>query len=250
MSPTTAPDQNDAWALFLDVDGTLLEIAATPHEVVVTERLKRLLKDVHARLDGALALVSGRNLESLDQLFAPMRLCASGIHGCERRMPDGSVIEPDVDLRKLAPVREALISYVQANEGLLLEDKRYGLALHFRRVPHLGAEARERMQALLVELGPEFALQAGKCVFELRPAVWTKGAAVATFMREPPFRDRRPIYIGDDLTDEDAFAVVNAFGGLSIRVGETTSTLAQHTLPGVTDVLNWLESNPPARARG
>jgi trehalose 6-phosphate phosphatase len=249
MSPTTAPDQDDPWALFLDVDGTLLEIAATPHEVQVPDRLKRLLNQLHARLDGALALVSGRSLENLDQLFAPMRFCASGIHGCERRMPDGTVIEPDVDLRPLAAVRDRLTAFVEAHEGLLLEDKRYGLALHFRRVPQLGAQSRELMQTMLGGLGPEFALQAGKCVFELRPAAWTKGASVATLMREPPFRERRPIYIGDDLTDEDAFAVVNAFGGVSIRVGETTSTLAQHTLSGVSDVLNWLEKNPPARVR-
>jgi trehalose 6-phosphate phosphatase len=249
MSPTTAPEDERPWALFLDVDGTLLEIAPTPHEVVVTDRLKRLLNDVYVRLDGALALVSGRSLESLDQLFAPLRFSASGIHGCERRTPDGCVIEPDVDERKLGAVRDALATYVQANEGLLLEDKRYGLALHFRRVPHLGAEARDFMQTMQAQLGPDFALQAGKCVFELRPAAWTKGASIATFMREPPFRDRTPVYIGDDLTDEDGFAIVNALGGLSIRVGDAASTLAQHRLPGVSDVLRWLETNPPARVR-
>jgi trehalose 6-phosphate phosphatase len=249
MSPTTASDDERAWALFLDVDGTLLEIAPTPYEVVVTDRLKRLLNDAYLRLDGALALVSGRSLESLDQLFAPLRFSASGIHGCERRTPNGCVIEPDVDASKLAVVRDALMTYVQANEGLLLEDKRYGLALHFRRVPHLGAEARDLMQTMQAQLGPEFALQAGKCVFELRPAAWTKGASIATFMREPPFRDRRPVYIGDDLTDEDGFAVVNALGGLSVRVGDATSTLAQHRLSGVSDVLLWLETNPPARVR-
>jgi trehalose 6-phosphate phosphatase len=249
MPPTTGIDPDEGWALFLDVDGTLLEIAPTPQQVVVPDHLRGLLNDVYVRLDGALALVSGRSLESLDQLFAPLRFSASGIHGCERRTPDGCVIQPDVDQRKLDAVRNVLIAFVEANEGLLIEDKRYGLAVHFRRVPHLGAEVRERMQAMLSQLGPEFALQAGKCVFELRPSAWTKGASIATFMREPPFRDRRPIYIGDDLTDEDAFAVVNAFGGVSIRVGEATSTLAQHRLASVPDVLRWLETNPPARAR-
>jgi trehalose 6-phosphate phosphatase len=248
LSLTPLPGKT-GWALFLDVDGTLLEIAETPHDVHVRASLKALLSELQARLDGAVALISGRSLYGLDRLFAPLLFCASGIHGCERRAADGRVFRPTLDQHAYAQACHSLLEFAHRHEGLLLEDKRYGLAMHYRRAPHLGAEVHEVMSATLAQLGPDYALQPGKFVLELHPAAWTKGSSVNEFMRESPFFNRTPLYIGDDVTDEHAFAAVNELGGVSIRVGEAAGTLAQHRLAGVSEVIRWLQSNPPAVPR-
>lgn len=233
------------WALFLDVDGTLIEFAETPQSVHVPTGLKQLLDDVRGRLDGALALVSGRSLASLDQLFAPLRLIASGVHGCERRAADGIVMRPEVDAAMIARVRNDLADFVRSHEGLLLEDKHYAVALHYRRAPHLEEAVYRIMEQMRVYLGPTFALQAGKSVVELRPGEWTKGTSIEAFMQEAPFAGRTPVFLGDDVTDEDAFAVVNAMNGISIKVGSPAPTLAKHRLGNVAEVLRWLQSVPP-----
>lgn len=240
-----AAARNDrGWALFLDVDGTLLEIAETPQAVHVSMSLKHLLEDVRWRLDGALALVSGRSLANLDQLFSPLRLIASGVHGCERRTADGHVLRPEVDAATIARVRSQLADFVRGHEGLLLEDKHYAVAMHFRRAPEMQNEVYRIMNEMQVQLGPTFGLQAGKSVLELRPSSWTKGSSITAFMQEAPFVGRTPVFIGDDVTDEDAFAVVNELSGMSIRVGNPTATLARHRLGGVSDVLRWLQAVP------
>lgn len=244
MSDST-PHSKRGWALFLDVDGTLLEIAETPQGVHVPASLKRLLEEVRWRLDGALALVSGRSLANLDQLFSPLHFIASGVHGCERRTADGHVLRPEVDAATIARVRNRLAEFVRGHEGLLLEDKHYALAMHFRRAPELKDEVYRVMNEVLTQLGPTFALQAGKSVLELRPGEWTKGSSITAFMQEPPFAGRAPVFIGDDVTDEDAFAVVNDLHGVSIRVGQAAATRAKHRLGGVSDVLRWLQTVPP-----
>lgn len=233
------------WALFLDVDGTLVEFAETPQSVHVPASLKQLVDEVRWRLDGALALVSGRSLASLDQLFAPLRLIASGVHGCERRAADGNVMRPEVDAATIARVRNDLADFVRGHEGLLLEDKHYALALHYRRAPHMEDEVYRIMERMRVYLGPMFALQAGKSVVELRPGEWSKGTSIQSFMEEAPFLGRTPVFVGDDVTDEDAFAVVNAMNGVSIKVGSATPTLARHRLGSVSEVLRWLQTVPP-----
>lgn len=240
-----APHSKQGWALFLDVDGTLLEIAETPQGVQVPTTLKQLLDDLRARLDGALALVSGRSLANLDQLFSPLQLIASGVHGCERRTADGHVLRPEVDAATIARVRKQLADFARGHEGLLLEDKHYAVAMHFRRAPEMRDEVYRIMNDVLVQLGPTFALQAGKSVLELRPGAWTKGSSITAFMQEPPFVGRTPVFIGDDVTDEDAFAVVNEMSGMSVRVGNPAATLARHRLGGVSDVLRWLQTVPP-----
>ena len=232
--------------MFLDVDGTLLEFAQTPQGVHVPASLKQLLDELRQRLDGAMALVSGRSLASLDQLFSPLRLIASGVHGCERRAADGNVMRPEIDAGTIARVRNDLADFARGHEGLLLEDKHYALALHYRRAPHLEKEVYRVMQQMRVYLGPTFALQAGKNVVELRPGEWTKGTSIVSFMHEAPFAGRTPVFIGDDVTDEDAFAVVNAMNGVSIKVGRPTEeTIARYRLGGVGEVLRWLQTVPP-----
>lgn len=232
------------WALFLDVDGTLLDIAETPESVYVPDELKTLLLDLSLRLDGALALISGRSIDDLDRLFAPLRLCASGVHGCERREPDGRIMRPEVDPEALNVVREELQRFVALTPGLLLEDKEFGLAVHFRRVPHMGGDVLTTMRSMCLWLGPRFTLQAGKCVLEIRPTGFSKGTSIAAFMQLPPFAGRTPIFMGDDVTDEDGFAVVNDLGGLSIKVGNAPTTFAQQRLSSVRDVRHWLERLP------
>ena len=241
----SAPNSRQEWALFLDVDGTLLEIAETPQAVQVPASLKQLLDDVRSRLDGALALVSGRSLANLDQLFSPLQFIAAGVHGCERRTADGLVLRPEVDAAALARVHEELAGFVRAHEGLLLEDKHYALAMHFRRAPQMQEEVYRVMNLALKELGPAFALQEGKSVLELRPSAWTKGSSITAFMQEPPFAGRIPVFVGDDVTDEHAFAVVNEMQGMSIRVGHPAATLAHHRIGSVSEVRRWLSRIPP-----
>ena len=243
MFDSTVPEAR--WALFLDVDGTLVEFAATPQDVHVPDSLKVLLLDLSERLDGAIALVSGRSVDSLDQLFAPHRFSAAGVHGCERRTATGITLRPEVNARSIAHARDQLTAFVVNHPGLLLEDKGYGLALHFRRAPHLEAQVHATMTATLDQLSADFHLQEGKLVYELRPANWSKGTSIFAFMQEPPFKGRRPIFIGDDVTDEDAFGAVNELGGVSVCVGERPDTRARYRLHSVADVHRWLEALPP-----
>lgn len=227
-------------ALFLDVDGTLIEIAATPHAVVVPDDLKTLLRNLSDRLDGGLALISGRSIATLDSLFSPLRLAAAGIHGCERRAADGRLMRPAIDAQRFAAARDELARWSGAHPGSLLEDKGYALALHYRLAPALESAAFAEARRALQQLGGTHELQRGKFVFELRPAGYSKGTAIAAFMKEAPFRGRRALFIGDDVTDEDGFAVVNDLGGTSIRVGDVASTSARHRLADVATVHRWL----------
>jgi trehalose 6-phosphate phosphatase len=241
--PTDSQDSGD-WALFLDVDGTLLDIAETPEGVYVPDDLKKQLLDLSLRAHGALALVSGRSIEDLDRLFAPLRLPASGVHGCERRDAAGRIVKPIIGADTLPAVRGELQQFVDQHPGLLLEDKGFAVAMHFRRAPHLSADVLSLMRRLCQWLGPTFTLQAGKCVLEIRPTGFSKGTSIAAFMREAPFAGRTPIFLGDDVTDEDGFAVVNDLGGISIKVGEAPTTLARGRLRGVREVRHWLQTMP------
>ncbi|NLG75494.1 MAG: trehalose-phosphatase [Xanthomonadaceae bacterium] len=239
-----AVNPNARWALFLDVDGTLIELAETPESVYVPPELKSLLHEVTARLEGALALVSGRTIANIDELFDPLRPCASGVHGAERRGPDGRLIRAPLDTSALRAVREELAAFARVHEGVLLEDKGFALAVHFRLAPQLADAVHEKTATIVARLGASYVLQAGKCVYEIRPSATTKGTAVRTFMQTPPFAGRQPIYIGDDVTDEDAFEAVNELGGISVRVGDTSRTSATHRLPTVTDVHRWIRELP------
>ena len=240
MDAQALPRPSADWALFLDVDGTLLDIAETPHAVDVPEGMVRLLGRLHDGLGGALALVSGRRLDTLDRLFHPLRPPAAGLHGVERRGADGTVSRSPLPPDALDPLRSRLARVVEEIEGLLLEDKGQTLAVHYRRAP-----ARERDARLLVaeaarELGSEFELLEGKKVLEIRPRGSGKDKVVDAFMAEPPFRGRTPVFIGDDRTDEDGFAAVNRLGGHSIRVDGEGESAARYRVADAAALREWL----------
>ena len=166
---TALPTWNDRWALFLDVDGTLLEFADQPDAVRSTPRLKLLVQKAHIDLGGAVALVSGRSIAGLDRLFAPLSLPAAGLHGAERRSADGAMdYRAGLDGR-LGPVMETLSQFVERHPGLLLEDKGPALALHYRRAPALAEDCARAIALAARAAGDGFHIQSGKMVFELKP---------------------------------------------------------------------------------
>jgi trehalose 6-phosphate phosphatase len=234
------PEWDTRRALFLDVDGTLLEIMRHPDDVRAAPQLKRLLAAVSETLGGALALVSGRSIASLDRIFAPLTVPAAGLHGLERRDADGRAHYPSGYADRIAAARRGLLDFVQSEPGLLLEDKGAALALHYRNAPALADECGRRIEIARVAAGEDFHVQHGKMVFELKPSGQDKGTAVQAFMREPPFRGRQPVFIGDDTTDEDGFRAVNALGGLSIRVGAAAGSAARFVATDVAEILDWL----------
>ena len=213
------PVPRDA-ALFIDVDGTLLEIVARPDDVRVDQALLGQLRRIHDGLDGALALLSGRPIEQLSRLFAPLELPMAGLHGVERRAADGRVTVLGAPAGAIEQARDALRELVAAHPGLLLEDKARSLAVHFRRAPALEPLVDAACERLAAELGGDFHVQRGLLVREIKPRGADKGTALEEFMAEAPFRDRRPVAIGDDVTDVDAFRAAERRGGYSIAVGD------------------------------
>jgi trehalose 6-phosphate phosphatase len=240
MSSRTSLIRGNSLALFLDVDGTLLDIAATPDRVRVPSSLRNTLQLTSARENGALVLLSGRSLEELDVLFAPCRFAASGKHGLEVRLPSGQVLRADVDPRVLDPARRWLEEMQREHRGLLLEDKGAALAMHFRLAPRMEFEVEMAMTELAAELGDAFALRRGKCVFELLPRGFDQRRAIALFMKQPGFVNRTPVFVGDDPADEVGFEAVNAMGGHSIRVGNLEDTAARYRFSTVSTVTAWL----------
>jgi trehalose 6-phosphate phosphatase len=248
VSEAALPEWRDDWALFLDVDGTIIAIAATPAAVRVPSRAIAALASAHEELAGAVALISGRSIADLDRLFAPLRLPAAGVHGAERRTAAG-VVRIEQNAAALAPARTLLERWVAAHPGVLLENKHAALALHYRNVPELEDAARVAAAAAVAEAGPAFHVQEGKRVLEIKATAIGKGKSIAQFMAERPFIGRRPVFVGDDLTDEDGFEVVNRLGGYSVAVGVTRPTHARWRVPNEAHVLGWLESRTSAEAR-
>lgn len=223
-------------ALFFDFDGTLVELAALPGAVVIDPGLPRLLQQVSAALDGALAIVSGRPLSEIDQFLQPLTLCAAGVHGAERRGADGHV------RRFACPGLHDAVAVVQAlclrHPVLHMEVKPCAIALHYRQAPELEDQCLMTMTEVL-RLVDGMALMRGKMVVEIKPRRAGKGVAVRSFVDEPPFRQRRPWVFGDDVTDEAAFEAVLALGGVAVKVGQG-DTLATHRLPDPAAVRDWL----------
>ena len=237
--PSAWPAGIDGLALFIDVDGSLLEFRPTPAAVFAPLDVRRLIVHLQRALDGALAVLSGRTLNDLDRIFHPLRLPGAGIHGIQRRAVDGRLHQQPVDRRVLDAARPELERFVAMHPGALLEDKGHALALHTRRLPQAGPAAAELVARLAAASNGAFRSLPGKHVAELRPAVADKGDALAAFMAEPPFAGRRPLMIGDDLTDADAFREVRARGGLAIAVGDDAPE-ADLRLASPADCRAWL----------
>lgn len=245
MLPRPTHDVGGAPAFFLDVDGTLLDIAEAPDRVHVPPRVVHVLSRLSDACCGAVALVSGRPIVDLDRLLSPLRLPCAGLHGAERRGARGEVRQHGMD-GALDAARTELASFCDAHRGTLLEDKGAALALHYRLAPAAETAARRAVGRVLAGLGPAFVLQEGKCVLEIKPAGSSKAHAIEEFMAEAPFAGRVPVFAGDDVTDEDGFRAVNRFGGLSVRVGAGAQTAAATALAGVDEVLEWLSAWPAA----
>jgi trehalose 6-phosphate phosphatase len=234
-------------ALFLDFDGTLVEIASRPQDVLIPPRLGDTLAALHRQLGGALALVSGRRLLDLDSFLAPLQLPSAAEHGAQRRNATGRMSRtPAIDLR---PVRQAAQALVAQYPVLMLEEKEMALSLHYRQAPELEALCRQVMRNALAGR-PGLVLMQGKCVIDLIPAGVSKGTAIAAFMSEAPFAGRVPVFTGDDVTDEDGFEQVLRMGGQAIKVGAGPS-LARLRCNSVADLAAWLEASaaslPPTR---
>ncbi len=239
-TPHALPEPSDDWALFLDVDGTLIEFADAPDAVAVDPDMIDVLARLGRRYGGAVALVSGRGLETLDRLFQPLRLTAAGLHGLERRSPGGTVETTNGAAEPLARVRHAAYDFVADDGRLRVEDKGLTVALHYRRAPDRAGDVAELARRLAAETDGSLAVQRGKMVVEFRPLGPNKGDVVELFMAEAPFTGRVPVFIGDDVTDEDGFAAVNRLGGHSIRVGNEDATVARWRIAGVQELCGWL----------
>jgi trehalose 6-phosphate phosphatase len=224
-------------SLFLDIDGTLAPFESTPEAVLPSPRRTTLLQQLGKRLQGRLAAVSGRELAAIDRILERSVPAAAGVHGLERRRPSGEVVAA-APHPALAGARAQAQAFAAAHPGMLVEDKGVAFALHFRQAPKM-AEAAAELAARLAERG--LALQPGDGVIELKTPGADKGASIHAFMAEPPFHQGLPVFVGDDLTDEDAFAAVIHLGGFGVLVGPPRPTLARYRLNGVGDVLDWLE---------
>ena len=234
LPPAVAPD----WALFLDVDGTLLDFADAPGDVHVEPGLIDTLAVLPGRLDGALALVSGRRLMQLDALFEPLQLPAVGLHGLERR-DDGHL-----DIHQRAPALDAVLAAARAlaskYPGALAEDKGTAIALHWRGAPAAEEPLHEFATSALIDL-PGYHLQPGNRVIELRPDGAHKGAAVLSLLASRPFQGRRPVFVGDDLTDEHGFKAVTCHGGFGVLVGRRQPSAARYALHDPAAARAWLD---------
>jgi trehalose 6-phosphate phosphatase len=251
MSALPLPLELTRYALFLDLDGTLVEIAPRPQDVVADTDLLALLRTLRGCCTGALALISGRTLLDLDRITAPERFAAAGLHGFERRTAHGNMVRaPRPKTEKLEEVRTILRRLVQAHPQLLLEDKGDALALHYRQAPQLQPVV-EGVFVTLRDL-PAYGLriQHGRRVVEITPAGVSKATAVAEFMSEEPFQGRVPVFVGDDLTDECAFEWVNARDGISVSVNASSRrSMAQLQVGSVSAARGWLQELTHAAAR-
>lgn len=244
MTDLPLPPASLDWTYFLDVDGTLIDLAATPDAAHVDAALLQLMARLHQASGGAVALVSGRALSDLDQRLGALRLPLAGQHGLERRDAAGRLWIHAAPPAAKHGIKAALAPVLQQHPGLLLEDKGLTLALHYRQAPQLAEFVQRLMAQLATDAGAGLEVQHGKCVAELKPAGIDKGTAVTEYLSESPFKGRRPVFIGDDLNDEHGFAVVNQAGGLSIKVGEGESC-ARFRLPDVAAVRRWLAGALP-----
>ena len=228
------------WALFLDVDGTLVDFVDQPDQLKASPELVRLLRDLDRLTRGALILVSGRTIASVDAIFEPLRLPTAGLHGQERRDTRGHTHRAPADERALGVPRERFHRLTERYPGSFVEEKGPAIAFHYRQAPSAATSAERLASELEHQLPEPFCVQRGKMVIEIRACDHSKGTAIESFMSEPGFEDRIAVFVGDDATDEYGFQWVNEHDGVSIKVGPGDSS-ARFRIEGVNQVMGWLE---------
>jgi trehalose 6-phosphate phosphatase len=228
----------DTDAFLLDVDGTIIDIAPTPEGVHVSESLRHTLARLQSETSGAIALVSGRELATLDSLFAPLALAGFGCHGAEWRIQPNEPIA--IRSPPLSPeVKQAFLSAIDDAWRIRIEDKRYTLAFHYRRAPELGPALEAQLDRAILPHASELRLLHGKLVLEVKPRGFDKGEAICALMKHQPFKGRRPVFLGDDTTDQDAFTAVRGLKGVGISVGRPMAD-AEYMLPDPQAARDWL----------
>jgi trehalose 6-phosphate phosphatase len=233
------PDLPERSALFLDLDGTLAPIVRRPELARVARDTLQALRELQLRLDGAIAIVSGRPIAQIDVLLGPLRLPAAGVHGNQRRDAAGNMYrssaEPPVPLRRL--MRDLVARF----PNVWIEQKPGALALHYRAAPDAGPACGVALREAIVEF-PRWALLGGKCVWEIKPRESTKASAVEAFLLEPPFAGRIPVFCGDDETDEDGFLAARVHGGFGLKIDgdSATATAAEYRVATMAAFSRWL----------
>jgi trehalose 6-phosphate phosphatase len=239
--PSPAPEPIDIAriAILLDVDGTLLDVAATPQGVVVPASLLQTLATLYERTEGAVALVSGRLVENLDHLFMPLALPCIGGHGVEMRASARAPLHRRP--AQLSPtVKNQVVEAAAADPRIIVEDKGASLAVHYRLAPGQALQMKSKIAAIIDRAhAQELEMLCGKAVIEIKPRTFNKGSAVRELMKIPPFAHRTPLFIGDDVTDESVFAILPEFGGLGFSVGREVGGVAG-VFGGPQDVRDWL----------
>lgn len=226
-------------ALFLDMDGVLAPLAATPDAVVPDARRTAVIRDLAERLNGRVAIISGRTIAEIDRIAESAAASASGVHGLERRRADGSLDRAEAD----PAVRDAVAAFhdfARTRPGMIVEDKAVSAGLHYRQAQDQSEVVVALAERLAGETG--LTLQAGHLVVELKTPGTDKGTALTAFMAEAPFAGAVPVMLGDDLTDEDGFRAAAALGGFGVLVGAPRATAARYGLPDVDAVLAWLDA--------
>ena len=235
------PNGGDRWAFFLDIDGTLVGFEEDPAIVVLDASVLDLIVRISDATEGALGILSGRSLAQVDALLSPMCLPTGALHGQELRDPSGvlSLHRPSPGIA--AEVEDRLREALTGMQGVALETKGgTNFVLHFRSVPHQAGAAALVADSIARASDGIYEVQHGDCVAELKPAGSSKGLALRKLMDQAPFRGRRPVVVGDDLTDEEAFAAANALGGFGVVVGTRTPTSASYRLADPAAVHAWL----------
>jgi trehalose 6-phosphate phosphatase len=235
------PVPSARWAMFVDIDGTLVDFCPRPEEVRMDAAVRTLLERLATALDGAVAILSGRPLHDVDRILAPLMLPAGALHGLQQRFADGGIVAHAVAPAVSAHTRSACIAGLRALDGVTLEEKAgYAFALHYRSVPERADAVRRLAQRIAAESGGAYVVQSGNCVAELIPPGIDKGSALRALLERPPFRGRAPVMLGDDLTDEHAFAEAHRHRGFGVIVGDRRPSGAQFALASPVRAIEWL----------